>query len=412
MKKNDKKKKKTTNKKKIEEEKSFTFNGFEVCWMIILSICFGMIIGFLVTYRRNPMSGEEVSDELQEFIQVYDNIRENSYSDAKDKELLEAAISGMVGSLGDPYSVYMNEEATSEFNESIDGTYTGIGAAVQTVDGKNIIAQVYKGLAAEEAGLKVDDVVIKVDGKDVTEMNSTEISDLVRGKVNTKVKVTVLRKDKEKTFTIKRTKVELNYTHSRVIEKNDKKIGYLFIESFSSNIFKQVEKELKSLEEKNIDSLIIDLRENPGGYLAQARKVLDLFFDKKTVLYQIENNNGVKKYYASDSEKRTYPIVLLGSNSTASAAEVVISCFMDNYKKATYVGETTYGKGTVQRSILLSTGSSVKYTTQKWLTSKGKSIDKKGIQPDEVVLLNSEYYDNPCDETDKQLQAALDILAK
>ena len=406
------KKEKKVDKTIDYEKKNFSFNVLEVVFIVLISIFFGITVGFILTYKRNPMSGEKVSDELQEFIQVYDTIRNNYYNEISGKKLLNAAISGMVGTLDDSNSIFMDDEVASEFKESVQGSYVGIGAAIQTVDGQNQVVEVYENSAAEKAGLKVDDIIVKIDGKDVKDSSSDEKANVVKGEANTIVKITVLRNGKEKNLEIKRIKIELDYTYSKIIEKDNKKIGYLYIESFSANVYKQVKKELESLEKKKIDSLIIDLRDNPGGYLDQAKKVLDLFFDKKTVLYQIETKGKIKKYYASDNEKRTYPVVLLGSNSTASAAEVVISCFMENYKKATFVGEITFGKGTVQKSINLSTGASIKYTTEKWLTSKGEWIDKKGLTPDVHELQNKEYYDNPCDETDKQLKAALEVLTK
>lgn len=399
-------------KKDSNKNKNFSFDVVEVVFMVVISIFFGIVVGFVLTYRRNPISGEKVSSELQEFISVYDNIRENYYNDVDDKKLLDAAISGMVGTLNDPNSIFMDDETASAFTESVRGYYIGIGAAVQTVDGQNRVIEVYKNSAAEKVGLKEDDVIVKVDGKDVSNLDSSELSKLIRGEVNTSVKITVLRDNKEKTFKIKRKKIEIENADSRIIEKDGKKIGYLFIESFSSNSYKQTKKALEELEDKGFDGLIIDLRDNPGGYLTQAQKILDLFFDKKTVLYRLETKGETKKYYASTSEKRDYPVVLIGSNSTASAAEVMISCFKENYDDATFVGEITYGKGTVQKSINLSTGAAVKYTTQKWYTSKGKWLDGGGIEPDVHILLNNEYYEYPCDETDKQLQAALDVLTK
>ena len=404
--------KKKQQEKIIEKtDKNFSFNITEVVFIVLVSISFGIIVGFILTYKRSPILGEKVSDELQEFIQVYDNIRENYYDKIDDKKLLDSAISGMVGSLEDPNSVFIDESVSGEFNESISGYYVGIGASIQKVDDNIKVAEVYEDSAAEKAGLKKDDILLKVDGKDVTKLDVSSVAVLVKGKVNTTVKITISRKGKEKTIKIVRKKVEIDNVDSKIFEQNDKKVGYIFINSFPSNIYNQFKKELTSLEKKNIDSLIIDVRNNPGGHLSQVKKVLNLFFDKKTVLYQIENKGEKKKYYATNNTKRTYPIAVLGDAGSASASEILISCFKDNYKKATFIGETTYGKGTVQKSIELSTGASVKYTSQKWLTSKGKWIDGDGIEPDIKVYLNGEYYE-PGNENDKQIQKALEILTK
>lgn len=164
------------------------------------------------------------------------------------------------------------------------------------------------------------------------------------------------------------------------------------------------------MEKKKIDSLIIDLRDNPGGHLSQTRDILSMFFDKKTVLYELKNKDKVTKIYSSSNEKRSYPIVILVSGNSASASEVMSSCFKDNYKSVTIVGTTTYGKGTVQQTINLSSGTSFKYTTEKWLTSRGKSIDGVGLNPDVEVVLDQSYYSNPTYENDLQLQKAVEIL--
>lgn len=407
-----KKSKKEKKKERSEKaDRNFSFNITEVVFIVLVSISFGIIVGFILTYKRSPILGEKVSDELNEFIQVYDNIRENYYGEVDDKKLIDSAISGMVGSLEDPNSTFIDESISDEFNESITGSYVGIGASIQQADDGIKVVEVFKDSPADKAGLKVDDIVVKVNGEDVTKLDVDSIADLVKGEANTTVKITILRKEKEKTLKITRKKIELESVSSKVFEKNDKKIGYIFIESFPSNVYNQFKKELTALENKKIDSLIIDVRNNPGGQLSQVKKVLDLFFDKKTVLYQIENKGEAKKYYATNNTKRTYPVAVLGDCGSASAAEILISCFKDNYKDATFIGETTYGKGTVQKSIELSTGSSVKYTSQKWLTSKGKWIDGEGIEPDIKVYLNGEYYE-PGNENDKQIIKALEILTK
>ncbi len=397
----------------FEDRNNVSFNMYEVVLIVFISIVFGVIVGFVLTYRRNPVSGKKISKDLQEFITVYDNIKDNYYAGVDGSKLLESAVSGMIGSLDDPYTTYLSGDSAEVFNESIQGYYVGIGASIKIEeDGGNTIAEVYENSNADKAGLQVGDKVIKVDDKDVTKLNSSELSKLVRGKSGTTVSITVLRNDLEKTFKIKRKIVYLQYASSKIFEKDNAKIGYLKITSFTSNIYEQVNKQILSLEKKGIDSLIIDVRNNPGGHLAQVSKILDLFFNKKTVLYQIETKNKKQKVYASTNDTRTYPVVILVNSASASASEILAACFKDNYKKVTIVGNTTYGKGTIQKSLNLSTGASIKYTSQKWLTPKGKWIDNKGVVPDQEVFLNGDYYDNPTDDTDTQLQKAIELLMK
>ena len=187
-------------------------------------------------------------------------------------------------------------------------------------------------------------------------------------------------------------------------------IGYIRITSFAANTFSQFKKSLEAIEKKKSDGLIIDLRDNPGGHLEQARKILELFFSKKTVLYQTEEKGKKTKITSTTKESRDYPVVILVNHGSASASEVVAASFSDNYEKVKIVGLTTYGKGTIQKSTNLSTGSSIKYTTQKWLTPKGKWLDGKGIEPDVVVDLNEDFYNNPTIDNDPQIKEGLKVL--
>ena len=179
---------------------------------------------------------------------------------------------------------------------------------------------------------------------------------------------------------------------------------YIQITNFASNTYKQFNKKLKELEKDNIDSLIIDVRGNTGGHLSVVTEILDLFFDKDTVLYQIQDKKSTAKYSAKRSDKREYPIVVLTNHGSASASEILASCFKESYKDATIVGTTTYGKGTVQKTGSLSDGSSYKFTTQKWLTSKGKWINEKGVTPDVEVELGDNL------DEDLQINEAIKIL--
>lgn len=409
---NEKEKRKIKKRKKLKPKRAWEvseFNIIEVLSIVIISIIFGVMIGCLITYKKDPISGKEISKELQDFIAVYDNIKENYYDDIDDDELINSAIKGMMSSLDDPYSLYMDDNDTADFNQSVDGSYVGIGASV-SVD--NVIVEVYEGFGADAAGLKVNDVIIEVDGKDVRDIHSDDLVVLIKGKKNTTVNIKVLRDGNELSFKVKRSLVEVASAVSRVISKNDKRIGLLTITSFAANTYKQVKKEINNLEKLKIKSLIIDVRDNPGGHLTQVADILDIFFDKKTVLYQLESKGKKKKIYADDATKKSYPIAILTNSNSASAAEILVSCFKENYKDAVVVGEVTYGKGTVQKAIELDNGSSIKYTSQKWLTSKGKWINEKGIEPDYGLELTDEYYNNPSDETDSQLQKALEILAE
>ncbi len=410
-KKSDKKAKKDNffNNLEFDLENDSKFSIFEVVIIIFISIVFGIIVGYILTYTRSPLGSVKNNSKLSEIISTYNSIKDNYYKEIDDDTLVNAAVSGMIGSLDDKYSNYMDSSTTDSFNESVEGSFVGIGITIM-FDGEynKIIAVDDKG--PSKKSLKVDDLIVEVSGKDVKGVYGDDLRKLIRGKVGTTVKIKVLRNNKYLTFSIKRTNIEIETVKSNYFDVESKRIGYLDVDVISSNTYKQFNKNLKRLENKNIDSLIIDLRDNPGGHLSQTREILSMFFNKKTVLYQLKDKNTKKKIYSSSNETRSYPIVILVNDGSASASEIITSCFMENYKNIKVVGTTTYGKGTVQQSRQLSTGTSIKYTVQEWLTSKGKSINEKGIKPDEELLMNSEYYSNPTYNTDNQLQKAIEIL--
>lgn len=385
------------------------FSIFEVVIIIFISIVFGIIVGYILTYTRSPLSSVKSNSKLSEIISTYNSIKDNYYKEIDDDTLVNAAVSGMIGSLDDKYSNYMDSSTTDSFNESVEGSFVGIGITIM-FDGEynKIIAVDDKG--PSKKSLKVDDLIVEVSGKDVRGIYGDDLRKLIRGKVGTTIKIKVLRNNKYLTFSIKRTNIEIETVKSNYFDVENKRIGYLDVDVISSNTYKQFNKNLKRLEDKNIDSLIIDLRDNPGGHLSQTKEILSMFFNKKTVLYQLKDKDTKKKIYSSSNVSRSYPIVILVNDGSASASEIITSCFMENYNNIKVVGTTTYGKGTVQQSHQLSTGTSIKYTVQEWLTSKGKSINEKGIKPDEELLMNSEYYSNPTYNTDNQLQKAIEIL--
>ncbi|MBE6157781.1 MAG: S41 family peptidase [Firmicutes bacterium] len=388
------------------------FNMIEVIIMIIISILFGILVGTVISNTRKSVGGVKVSRELQEFITTYNNVNENYYGKISEKELVNAAIEGMISKLDDPYSMYMDSKETEEFNETVDGSYVGIGATVGVKDNNNYIISLFEKSPAEKSGLKVGDIFVKVDGKDVKGMDLSKLTSLIKGKENTPVEVTVLRDGKEITKTITRSSIDLPSVTSKVITKNNKKIGYIYISSFAANSYKQFKSELLELEKDKIDSLVIDVRSNPGGHLNQVTKILELFMNKKKVLYQVESKGIKTKKYSTTKEKRDYNVVVLIDSASASASEILAAAFKESYDNATIVGMKSYGKGTVQKAYQLTGGASFKYTTEKWLTPKGNWIDKAGISPDVEVRLGEEYKNNPTDENDSQLQKALEILLK
>ena len=416
MKKDVKKKKKNNSffksiKKKINKQINgkdiATFSILEVILIVLISILFGVIVGYLINYSKNDTTKDS---NLNEIVSTYNTLVNSYYGKANKDKLSDGAIKGMIESLNDPYANYMEGNVAEEFNESIEGSFVGIGVVIQNTDDYTTIIEVYEDSPANKSGLKEGDVIIKVNGDDVKGKTSVELAKLIRGKKNTKVNITVKRGEKEINVDITRDVVDLISVTDKIIEYDGKNIGYIRISSFAANTYSQFYKSLKALENKKIDSLIIDVRSNPGGHLQQTKQILSLFFNSRTVLYQIKSKGKVEKAYSYSNESRKYPVAILIDGGSASASEILASCFKENYKKSYIIGTTTYGKGTVQKTQTLKNGTTIKYTTETWLTSKGKSINKLGVTPTIEVSLNDEYFEDPKDENDNQLKEALERL--
>ena len=396
-------KKKKKNKKKNAE--SATFSMLEVVMIIFISVIFGVIMGYMITYT-NKISKYSKIDEI---INTYHELSDNYYPGVSEDDLANAAIKGMVESLGDPYSSYLDKEESDNFKETVDGSFTGIGVTILLESTGNRIIEVLEDSPAEKAGLKTDDIIVMVDTVGARTLAPSELATLVRGEKGTSVSITVERQGEVLTFQMKRDTIPLPSVNSEVLDSG---IGYIQITSFASNTYKQFKKALQKVEKENIRSLVIDVRNNFGGHLDQTKKILSLFFPKKTVLYQIESKGKVEAIYSTSKESRSYPVAVLVNESSASASEILASCFQENYEKSIVIGTRSYGKGTVQKSQTLSNGTSIKYTTEKWLTAKGAWLNDTGLLPDIEIKQTETYYENPTVENDTQLQVAIQELGK
>lgn len=396
--------------REIIVEKKVGFNYLEVILIMIITLIIGGFLGgFVNQFVTKPTKQESltVSHEFQEFLDTYEDIKENYYEEIDEGEMLNAGIKGMIEYLGDKYSVYMDEEETEEFNEQVEGKYVGIGTEImQLEDGSVVVSNPFEGSPAFKAGLQVGDVIIRVNDTDVTGMTSSEVSDLIKKSTDSKVNITVRRDDEEKTFTIERETIEIESVDSSVFDVNDKKVGYIYISIFAANTDQQFKQALEELEEDGIDSLVIDVRSNSGGYLDCVTEIASLFLGKGKVIYQLDTKGIVEKIYDETKAKRDYPIAVLINSSSASASEILAAALKESYH-AEVVGVNSYGKGTVQRAYQLENGATVKYTIQKWLTPDGNWINEVGVEPTLRVEMNVDYYQDPSDETDNQLQEAL-----
>lgn len=375
---------------------------------MFVSLLFGIIIGYIVTYSSSSLKSIRKYPELKEIVDIYIGIKENSYKKINDKDFSKAAINGMIEYLDDPNSVFLDSDSTNDFNNSVSGTYVGIGATVLFDGENNIIDSVYENGPADKVGLKVGDIISSINGFNCHGVPTSELDKYFSGDVGTKLKIKVKRDENEISFIVTKDIINVKNVLSNVYNVDNKKVGYLKIEMFSKNIYNQFKSELNHLEKSNIEYLIIDLRGNPGGHLSETRKILNMFFKKNTVLYKIDNGKKLKSVKDNTSEYRNLDVYLLVDDFSASSSEVVASCFKENYSKAYIVGKTTYGKGTVQKTQSSLSGTSIKFTTERWLTSKGKSIDGIGIKPDFVI--EDYHYNFEPDLEDEALQFILDKI--
>lgn len=398
--------------KEIVTIKKEGFSYPEMVIIMIIAILFGFLIGNVVSFTKKETTNSSVPSELKEFVDTYNDIVNNYYDKVNKEELIDAGIKGMINYLDDPYATYFDGTSSTNFNQTLEGNYEGVGIEVTLDNSKVKITKVFADTPAKKAGIKVGDYITKVNGESVEGKSLSDVVSLIKNAKNKEVEITITRDNQEKAMKVTRTTVDMPYTSSKVYEENGKKIGYLKIEMFSNNITKQVKKELDSLKKKNIDKLVIDVRDNPGGYLTQVTEILSLFMTKKDVIYQLQTKNNKEKVYGTSSKATySYPVVVLINENSASASEILASAFKETYN-AEIVGVNSYGKGTVQKTGDLNNGDTIKYTVQKWLTPKGKWINEKGVTPTKEVKLELKENETLTEDNDNQLKAAIELASK
>lgn len=412
-KKNSKKKNKLINKFKVPQDKNKDlYSVKEVVIVMIFSIGIGFLMCFGIISIFTGKNYFKVTKDLDKVIDTYYAIVDNYYGNLDESTIINGAVEGMISSVGDTFTTYTNTDDTETFDETINGSYEGIGCSVATyVDGKIVVIEVFEGSPSDTAGLKVGDIVTKLDNTSLEDKDGTYLSDYIKNSGKDKVVLTILRDEEEKDITINLSKVDIPCVSGQIIEKENKKIGYIKISLFANNSYKQFKNKLEKLEEEGIDSLVIDVRDNSGGYLTSVTDICNLFLEKGKVIYQLQDDSGTVKKKDTTKEKRTYDIVVLINGSSASASEILAAALKESYN-GIIVGQNSYGKGTVQQTRKLLDGSMIKYTTQKWLTPNGNFINEIGVFPDYEVILAEDYYANPSIETDNQLQEAINILTK
>lgn len=334
------------------------------------------------TDRGTQLTGEE----LKQLNTVIDLLETQYVSEVEREDLIDGAISGMMNALGDPYSVYMEKEVANQFSQSIEGSFSGIGAEVSLENGQVVVVSPIKGSPAERGGLLAKDVILSVNGESLSGLTLQEAVNVIRGEKGTKAKLEVIREGQAKPITVVliRDDIDIETVYSSIDEQG---IGVIEITQFSVNTAERFAEELAALEQKGLKGLVIDVRNNPGGVLQDVVEIAQLMMKEGSVVVQVEDRNGKRdKTYAKGGEKKDYPIVVLTNGGSASASEILAGALQEG-AGATVVGQQTYGKGTVQVSFnqLFEDGGLIKMTIAKWLTPKGNWINEKGVTPDIVV---------------------------
>jgi carboxyl-terminal processing protease len=381
--------------------------------IIVMSMIIGSVFTMFIKGNNNSVNYSYSSKDRKEFnslYETYDTIMKDYYKSVDSNTLIEGAINGMLGSLDDEHTMYFDKKSKEAFDAELSGNYYGIGAQIQlTGEGTIRITKVFNDSPAEKAGLKAEDVFVSVDGVSVEGKSATEVANMLKSSTVKTSKIVIKRDGNEISFDVTKENITLFSVSSEMLKNNNKNIGYLSVSIFGQKTYSQFKDALLKLESQDMDSLIIDLRGNTGGYLYTVTNMLEEFVGKDNIMYQIQSSSGVKKYKSSKETSRKYKIVILVDENSASASEIMAASMKENYG-AVLVGKTTYGKGTVQTTKDLSNGSMIKYTIEKWLTPNGKNIDKEGITPDYDVNIGDSYSNSPTKENDMQLKKALDLL--
>lgn len=324
---------------------------------------------------------EEISPEtLQNFIDVYQIIKNNYVEPIDSKKLIYNAMKGMANNL-DPHSQFLDKEERDNLFDNINGEFAGIGIEYLKVQNTIKVISPLDGTPAYKAGIKAGDIIFKINNKNISTFKSVEIAAKeLKGKVGEKVTLTLLRDKKELSFEIKKDIIKVVSTTSKIVSNE---FGYIRVSAFQKNTALEVQKEISKISEnKEIKGLIIDLRGNPGGLLDEAINMSDLFLDESVIVFT-KDRTGTKSYYnAKDGQIiREIPMVVLIDGGSASASEIVAGALQD-HKRAIIIGSKSFGKGSVQNIIEFNDGNAIKLTTSRYYTPSGRSIQAKGIVPD------------------------------
>lgn len=385
---------------------------------LVLVACVALVVGFLMggyRFQIRQVAGsllgrQPLSLDILDFSSVQDTyeILKESYDGKINKQDLVYGLNrGLVEALGDEHSQYFDPKEAEEFRNSLEGNIgTGIGAELGSDGDQLVIVRVLKNNSAEKSGLLAGDIIMTVNDESVTGWTIEKAVSKIRGETGTTVKITVERDGQKIDFKVTRATISIPSVENKVIDG----IGYLQVYRFDSETDRLARLAAKSFIEQNVKGVVVDLRDNGGGFLVTAKDLASLWLENKIVA--IEKKQGViTEKIRTDSGRALLnglPTIVLVNQNSASASEIFAGA-MQEYNMAKLVGEQTFGKGTVQSMLDFKNGAMAKVTVARWYTARGQSIDKKGIKPDVVIEMTKDDIKN---KNDSQLKAALDILTQ
>jgi carboxyl-terminal processing protease len=339
--------------------------------------------------------------------QLYNAIRENYDGKLTEQQLLDGIKSGLAQATGDPYTEYFNKKDAQEFNQQLEGAFTGIGAELGQDEDKNLIVVApIDGFPADKAGIRAKDAIVSIDGKSTSGMSIDDAVKRIRGENGTKVELELVRDRKETLkLTITRAEIKIPSVEWSVTDDN---IGYMKITQFSDDTTTLATQAAQEFRDKNVKGVVLDMRDNPGGLLNAAVDVSSLWLPKGTTVLQEKRDGKVVRTYSAtgnDILKSIKTTVLINGGS-ASASEITAGALLDN-KAATLIGEKSFGKGSVQQIQPLPDGAEVKITIARWYRPNGQNIDKKGIEPTKKIELTDDDY---AQDRDPQKDAAVQTI--
>lgn len=384
-------------KKKNFSKNALSFTKFQIFLGGFIILSMGILIGFLVPHTQSTskepninnnksVTSKKASNDDEYVREVKELIKTKYYKQVDDSKLVNGSIKGMLDSLEDPYTTYLNQKEAQSLTDTISSSIVGIGVTVMEKDKLIVIDSVVEGSPAKKAGIKANDIIVKVNGKSVIGKRTSETTKLIRGKKGTTVEVTVKRGDQEINYKMSRDTIPIETVKHNMVNQN---VGYIRVSTFSKPTTKEFKSAIEDLRQKGAKKFVIDMRGNPGGELNQALSMTSMFLKNGNPIMQVQgrNKNDLIVYRADKKYDQGFkieePSAVLIDGESASAAEIFAVGL--KFNRIPVVGIKSFGKGTVQSVVDLPDDAELKITIAKWLTPDGTWINHKGIKPDYLV---------------------------